>query len=262
MVRKSQVERRSTGKTPSARQRAYLHIQRRVASGHLKAGTPISEVELASELGSSRTPVREAIGQLIAEGLLEQSPTGGTLVVQLKREDILELYELREALEVYEVGKIVRMGLRRDESLQLQALVDDLLSLKNELVRSGAETLDTDQMNRFITHDLSFHAMLMSMAQNSRIQKVVNDTRLLIRIFACYRRGHAATLLEQIHREHQDLLDAMANNDAERAMQLIAAHVRTSLRDRLQDFDLGKREASMRASIPAMFDGQDDLVKR
>jgi len=237
-------------------------MQRQIASGHLKAGTPISEVELASELGSSRTPVREAIGQLIAEGLLEQSPTGGTLVVQLKREDILELYELREALEVYEVGKIVRTGLRQEEADHLKALVDDLLALKNELVGSGAETLDTDQMNRFISHDLSFHAMLMSMAQNSRIQKVVNDTRLLIRIFACYRRGHAATLLDQIHREHQDLLNAMVNHDAERAMQLIAAHVRTSLRDRLQDFDLGKREASMRASIPAIFDAHDDLVKR
>jgi len=237
-------------------------MQRQIASGHLKAGTPISEVELASELGSSRTPVREAIGQLIAEGLLEQSPTGGTLVVQLKREDILELYELREALEVYEVGKIVRTGLRQEEADHLKVLVDDLLALKNELVGSGAETLDTDQMNRFISHDLSFHAMLMSMAQNSRIQKVVNDTRLLIRIFACYRRGHAATLLDQIHREHQDLLNAMVNHDAERAMQLIAAHVRTSLRDRLQDFDLGKREASMRASIPAIFDAHDDLVKR
>jgi DNA-binding GntR family transcriptional regulator len=260
MARKSKVE--GGGRAPSARQRAYLHIQRRVASGQLKAGAAISEVELAGELGSSRTPVREAIGQLIAEGLLEQSPTGGTLVVQLTREDIIELYELREALEVYEVGKIVRMGMRPEEVDHLQKLVNDLLVLKKELDASGAEALDAYQMNRFIAHDLSFHAMLMSMAQNSRMQKVVNDTRLLIRIFACYRHGHAATLLDQIYREHQDLLDAMVNNNRDRAMQLIADHVRTSLRDRLEDFDLGKREASLRASQPAIFDGHDSLVTR
>jgi DNA-binding GntR family transcriptional regulator len=260
MSRKPNLE--SGVRAPSARQRAYLHIQRQVASGQLKAGTAISEVELAKELGSSRTPIREAIGQLIAEGLLEQSPTGGTLVVQLTREDIVELYELREALEVYEVGKIVRLGLRPEEAEQLQQLVTDLLLLKKELDASGAQALDTCQMNRFIAHDLSFHALLMSMAQNSRIQKVVNDTRLLIRIFACYRRGHAAGLLEQIYREHQDLLDAMVNNQPERAMQLIAEHVRTSLRDRLEDFDLGKRQASLRASLPAIFNAHDSLVSR
>jgi DNA-binding GntR family transcriptional regulator len=250
----------SNGQCLSARQKAYLHIQREVASGQLKAGTAISEVSLAKELGSSRTPIREAIGQLIAEGLLEQSPTGGTLVVQLKREDIVELYELREALEVYEVGKIVRMGLRPEDADRLQKLVDDFLALKNELIASGAQALDAAQMNRFITHDLSFHAMLMGMAQNSRIQKVVNDTRLLIRIFACYRRGHAVNLLEQIYSEHQNLLDAMVNNDRDRAMQLIAEHVRTSQRERLEDFDFGKREASLRASVPVIFEVRDLLV--
>jgi DNA-binding GntR family transcriptional regulator len=252
----------SGGRSLSVRQKAYLHIQRGVASGQLKAGKAISEVELAKELGSSRTPIREAIGQLIAEGLLEQSPTGGTLVVQLKREDIVELYELREALEVYEVGKIVRMGLRPEDADYLQNLVNDFLELKNELNASGARTLDANQMNRFISHDLSFHAMLMGMAQNSRIQKVVNDTRLLIRIFACYRRGHAAILLEKIYREHKDLLDAMVNNDRDRAMQLIAEHVRTSQRERLEDFDFGMREASLRASVPMIFEVRNLLGPR
>jgi DNA-binding GntR family transcriptional regulator len=100
----------------------------------------------------------------------------------------------------------------------------------------------------------------MGMAQNSRIQKVVNDTRLLIRIFACYRRGHAVNLLEQIYSEHQNLLDAMVHNDSDRAMQLIAEHVRTSQRERLEDFDFGKREASLRASIPVIFEVRDLLV--
>jgi DNA-binding GntR family transcriptional regulator len=252
----------TSAKNLSVRQRAYLHIQRCIASGQLEAGSTISEVELARELGSSRTPVREALGQLVAEGLLEQSPTGGTLVVQLEREDIIDLYELREALEVYDVGKVVRLGVRQEELDRLQSLVDGFLLLKKELDASDDPALDPEQINRFIAYDVGFHARLMSMAQNFRMQKVINDTRVLIRIFTCYRRGHDAALLDQISREHQSLLDAVVGGDSELAMRLISEHIRTSQHDRLEDFDLGKREASIRACIPAFFDIDHSLVTR
>ena len=99
---------RQGGNDLSIRERAYLHIQQLLLSGQLEAGSSVSELLLAKELGSSRTPIREAMNQLAAEGLLEQSPNGGMIVAQLGREDIIELYELREALEVYAVGKIAR----------------------------------------------------------------------------------------------------------------------------------------------------------
>ena len=96
---------RQGGADLSIRERAYLHIQQLLLSGKLEAGSSVSEQMLAKDLGSSRTPIREAMNQLAAEGLLEPSPNGGMIVTQLGREDIIELYELREALEVYAVGK-------------------------------------------------------------------------------------------------------------------------------------------------------------
>src|ERR1700712_3847581 len=90
------------------REKAYQYIQSRIADGDLPSGSAISELLLAKELGSSRTPVREALGQLVSEGLLEQTPNRGTIVVRLSREDIVDLYELREALEVYVVAKVAR----------------------------------------------------------------------------------------------------------------------------------------------------------
>ncbi len=81
------MPRRSTTHHPdsrhSVRRRAYLFIQKKIASGELKAGTLISEVALTKELGSSRTPVREAAGQLLAEGLFKLSPGGGIIVTQI-----------------------------------------------------------------------------------------------------------------------------------------------------------------------------------
>ena len=64
----------------SIREKAYLHIQQQIANGRLRAGSGISELSLAKELGSSRSPIREAMNQLAAEGLLEQNSGGGLLV--------------------------------------------------------------------------------------------------------------------------------------------------------------------------------------
>src|ERR1700743_69758 len=63
----------------SIRERAYLHIQQLLLSGKLEAGSSVSEQLLARDLGSSRTPIREAMNQLAAGGLLEQSPNGGAI---------------------------------------------------------------------------------------------------------------------------------------------------------------------------------------
>jgi len=241
-------------RTVSVRERAYLHIQQQIANGQLAAGSGISELLLAKELGSSRTPIREAMNQLAAEGLLEQSQGGGMVVAHLTREDIIELYELREALESYAVGKAASLPLRPADKDRLQYMVDAILALKEELQASGAAELNAEQMERLIACDLGFHALLMSMIQNSRIQKIINDTRLLIRIFAIHPRGHNAELLESIRQYHQQILDAVAKQDPQSAMRWLSEHIQASQRERLNEFDLRRREDSLRKNMPVFFD--------
>ena len=252
-IMKKSAERQPAG-PDSMRSKAYLHIQRKIAAGELAAGGALSELALAKELGSSRTPIREAIGQLVAEGFLEQTPNRGAVVIQLSRQDIIELYELREALEVYAVGKAAREPLRAWELERLQGLADEILVLKAELEKSGADALNQKQMHRFMVCDLSFHTLLMRMAGNARILKVVNETRLLIRIFAIRRSGHRAVELEQIQRHHCEILQAVADRQPERAMQLISDHIQISRRERLDDFDHWDGENSLRRTAPEFFD--------
>jgi DNA-binding GntR family transcriptional regulator len=237
---------------PSIRDKAYALIQRKIVSGELEAGSAVSELALAKELGSSRTPIREALGQLIAEGLLEQS-SRGALVVELSRQDIVDLYELREALESYAIGKAARHKPREADVERLQKLVDEILVLKEELDRSGKAALDPHQMHRFMGSDLAFHAFLMRLAANARIIRVVNETRLLIRIFAMRHRGHASGELERIYRQHNELLKAVAGGEPERAMGLIAEHIQNSQRERLDEFDHWEREKSLRDTVPAFY---------
>ena len=219
-------------------------------SGELRAGHTISELSLARELGVSRTQIREALGQLAAEGLLEQNPNRRPVVVKLTRQDIIELYELREALEVYAAGKAARQPARQTDLDRLQSLINDIGSLKEELDRSGNPALGREQMQRFVAYDLSFHTLLIRLAANARISKVVNETRLLIRIFAMPRQGHDGSLLEQIHRQHGEVLRAVTNHEPERAMSQISEHIQTSLRERLEEYDHWEVETSLRESLP------------
>jgi DNA-binding GntR family transcriptional regulator len=237
----------------SMRERAYAYIQRKIAAGDLKPEVPISELVLAKELDMSRTPVREALSQLVAEGLLEQTPNRGTLVVQLKRQDIIELYELREALEVYSARKAAQLQLRAIDLQRWQDFSDEILHLKGELEKSRKPILNGEQMHRFVASDLSFHNMLMRMAVNERIVKVVNETRLLIRIFAIERPGYDALTLEKIHQQHRAIIQAVAGHDPELATQLLTQHIRTSLDERLDAYDVWERETSLQKNIPIFF---------
>lgn len=236
--------------TGSLRERAYNHIQRAIASGELLPDTVISEVVLARQLKMSRTPVREAINQLVAEGLLEQTPNRGTVVVRLKRQDVIDLYELREALEVYAARKAAQMTLRPTDLQRWEQFSNDILALRDELRQSGEATLNREQMRRFITSDLSFHNMLMHMSVNARILKVLNDTRLLIRIFGMERPGYDETTLERIHHQHSSIIAAVKSRELETASQILSQHIKTSLEERLQAYDVWEREISFQKSLP------------
>ena len=238
----------------SIREKAYLHIQRKIASGELKAGQAVSELAVANELGISRTPVREALGQLASEGILEQSPNRRATVMKLTRKDIIELYELREALEVYVVGKVARQPVRPVDLDRLQTLADAILPLKDELEQPGKSELDEEQMRRFVADDFRFHTLLLRLAANDRILKVATETRLMIRIFAMRRQGHGVPLLEDIHRRHAEVVRAIAEQDPQGAMRAVSEHIQVSLHERLDDFDHWEIENSLRQSLPYFFD--------
>lgn len=257
MPLRQKIQAHSRVRSGSIREKAYVHIQGCIANGTLAAGSGISELLLAKELKSSRAPIREAMHQLAAEGLLEQNPSGGMVVAQLKREDIIELYELREALEVYAVGKVARMGMHPSDKLRLQHLVDEVAELRSELEKANRGALNSSEMERFIACDLGFHALLMSMANNSRLQKIVSDTRLLIRVFAIRRAGHDRAMLKRIQHYHQKILDSVAKQQPENAMTLLAEHIRASERERLDEYDRWKREGALRQSVRGLFGSRE-----
>jgi DNA-binding GntR family transcriptional regulator len=247
-MNKNRNARERTDNSPM-RDKVYRWVQRKILAGELRGGDVISELSLSNELGISRTPVREALGQLVAEGLLQQSPNRRPAVVKLTRQDIIELYELREALEVYAVGKAARNQVPPADLQRLQGLADQTLAISAELERLGKEVLDVDQMHRFGAYDRAFHTLLMKIAANAKILKAVNETRVMIQIFAMRRQGHDVPTLQRIHREHCEVLRAVAEKRPERAMQTIAEHIQNSLKERLDEYDQTELEASLQEHL-------------
>ena len=220
----------------SRRQLAYDHILRRLLAGGFLGGSALHEIPLAKEIGISRTPVREAIGQLVAEGVLHESPGRGAAFIEPNRREIIELYELREALEVFAVRKAARHGISGKESETLGELVKEIRDCRLLLEKSRKPALRGQLLERFLAADFRFHALLLQSAGNERIAKAAANTRLLIRIFAMRREHHSASLLKQIEVFHRDILEAVRRGDVEQAGRLLGEHIRLSLEERLAEY--------------------------
>jgi DNA-binding GntR family transcriptional regulator len=236
-----------------ARERAYLCVQQKIADREISAGNALSEVALAAELNLSRTPVHEAIRQLLGEGLLEQDSNGSIIVVRLSRQDFVELYELREVLEAHAVSKIAKRPLDGKDLERLQALAGEIKALRNQLIKSGKKRLNDAQMKQFEMADISFHSFLMSIAENAVALKFFSKVRYLIRIFAARHAGHDAEALARVHKEHLDLIHAIAEGDVDQALQAVSRHVQASQQERLKEYSNWEREALLRNQIHDYF---------
>jgi DNA-binding GntR family transcriptional regulator len=117
--------------------------------------------------------------------------------------------------------------------------------IMRSLKKSGKRELNPEQMAEFSAIDMKFHALLVLSTQNVRMQKIVADTRVLVRIFAMRHNGHDLSMLEKIHRQHVAIAQAVVKGRAEEAAALLSEHIQTSLKERLEEFDLWKRESAM-----------------
>jgi DNA-binding GntR family transcriptional regulator len=235
----------SSEQAQSMQDKAYLHVLSKLLSGELRAGTPISEVSLARELGTSRTPLREALRRLVAEGFIRQIPNRGSIVAEFSKRDVAELYELREALEVFAVGQAAEHTLRSADLEALRQLVKEITVLRDELIHSGAAELTVVQLKRFVQADMNFHATLVRAAANRRILKVFADTRLLLNIFAMRRRGHTVAVLDDVLRYHSQVLEAVQRGDPDSARRLLSEHIQVSKQERLHEYDEWERETAI-----------------
>jgi DNA-binding GntR family transcriptional regulator len=202
-------------------QRVHEHLREEILANRLTAGTELQETALAAELGVSRGPVREAIGRLAAEGLVVVRPRRGAIVRSLTKDEFIEAYEVREALEV--------MAAR----LATARLGNEGLARLESLTTAMEQHAERDEVDAFFEANAAFHASLVEAAGNSRLREMYAQ---LLGQMNRYRRRSLALRgsLQQSVAEHRAILAALESGDPDRAAQLVSDHIRVPQR-RLQE---------------------------
>ena len=194
-------------------QRVYRHLREEILSDRLPPGTELSEVALSKVLEISRGPIREAMGRLAAEGLITVRPRRRAEVRSLTPQELIDAYEVREALEVL----AVRLAVPRVTEADLARL--------DQLIDQMADHVKANAIGDFFAVNVEFHETLCELSGNSKLQEVHH------RLEGEIGRFQARTLalrgsLDGSLTEHRAILAAIRLRDVEEAAALTAAHVR------------------------------------
>lgn len=204
----------------SAVRRAVLErLRQAIRVGELPGGTRLLQTQLAEQLGVSRMPVRDAIGDLVAEGLATSTPTGGAVVSTLTPEDMRDVYAVRACLEE-EAIRIVAANPPPGIVDQLQGIVQRAQPLVESVAAEQAMVLDRD-----------FHWAIYRAADNRFLEMALTPMWAQVE-----RIMHAILAMPQylpiVWEEHQTIVDAIAAGDPEGAAVMTLGHVRQAA-DRL-----------------------------
>lgn len=196
---------------------AYEQLRQEIIDWVLKPGTLLGEIETAERIGVSRTPIREALARLAAEGLVAAS--GRTAIVApLSHKHVVELFELREALET----QAARLAARRRDPERFAALLTEF--------RRGPEEGQPLDGRRpyFLSSELD--SAIDEAADSRYLRSALEDIRGQIARVRFHARSNADRL-SQATFEHTQIVEAILEGDEVFAAQVTAVHLRNSLAD-------------------------------
>ncbi|SHJ36865.1 transcriptional regulator, GntR family [Ruegeria lacuscaerulensis ITI-1157] len=197
---------------------AYERLLAEIRNGQLLPGDRLRETELAERLGVSRTPVREAIRQLEADGLVAHLPRIGASVRRLDYAEVMELYEMRAVLE----GTAARLAARAASDIELE----ELAAIDGDLANAtdGAEAFRLNRM---------FHAALLDAAKNRFLHRSMTALQKALMILGPTTLAESDRL-EAAKEEHAVVLAAIRARDGAAAEARMRAHIEASQRARLR----------------------------
>ena len=230
-LKSSPIESPESTKTRS--DHVFQVLQADITKGKIKPGTKISETDLANTYGMSRGPLREALNRLESRGLIERIPHVGARVVSLNLEELLEIYQVREALEGL-ACRLAADNMGEQEIAQLQSLLSK---------HHNDSEIQTGQAYFQKEGDFDFHHLIITGAKNQHLEKqLLGDMYHLLRMYR-YQCSLSEGRPQKALKEHMAILDAIADKDGDLAEMLMRKHIRQA-RDNISkqykqtDFDL------------------------
>lgn len=204
--------------TGALKRTAYDELKRRLMAGEYAPGALVSERRLAQELGMSKTPVHAALERLEAERFVAAAPQQGFVVLDLSVEEIVDHYELREAIEGFVLRRLAGR-LTPEQAAQLK-----------ENLRQQDEAVQAEDTQRTLELDSEMHLMLCRFFGNRQINNVMLHQRdrihrVILRVWE-----HDRERLAKSPKEHRRLVNAVIKGDGELAASLLAKHLEAGKR--------------------------------
>ena len=200
------------------REKVYEYLREGILNGKIKPGDRLVESDLADRIGTSRTPVREALHTLEREGLVESLHRIGYVVRPISELEVSELCEIRLSLEAL----ALRWALSKDPEGLAHAMRENL-SLCEQRVAAG-------DLKAFGEMDAQFHDLISRTADSSRLMEMTNSIRrymLRYRIQSIYTQDNVGRAIAG----HKTVLKAIEDGDKKAAQRALSAHIRQSKKD-------------------------------
>ncbi len=194
---------------PNLTELTYRSIKEKLLDGSFREGTRLTEEQLASQLGISKSPVREALNRLESEGLIAIEARRGAFVREFSRKEVSDLYDFREVLELH--------------SIAAAEIVPELLSQMEESIERTKTFLALGDKAKHIEEDLRFHALIAFASGNSEFVRVfqnIQQKSLLCRYKTYHLSGSTAPI------SHGKIYDALRRHDREAATWAMREHIR------------------------------------
>lgn len=194
--------------------RVYQALKHKAITFDFRPGDRLNEVELAAELQTSRTPLREALNRLSAEGFVSLSDKPGFYWRQLNAEEVFDLYEARLAIET--AG--ARLAAQRASDEDLRALLDMVARPESEITAASTEEL--------LARDEIFHMRIADISGNREFGRLLANIHERIYFVRAVARDQRRASVEA---EHREIAQALVDRDGDKAVKLMIAHIEQRL---------------------------------
>lgn len=194
------------------REIVYEELKKLILTGKITPGTRMMEVEMAEELGVSRTPVREAIRKLEREGLVNIEPRKGAYAASMTKRDMVDILEVRQTMEGL-AAQFAAERMTKEQIEDLQKVSEDF----NNAVKAG-------DMGEMIRQDTLFHHLIVEGTGNKLLKEMVEQLQELVLRFR-YLYYDDFRRAEKMPDEHKEILEGIIKKDGIRARDAADYHI-------------------------------------
>lgn len=200
------------------RRKAYFYLREQILSGEIGPHQRLIEAKIAKEIGTSRTPVREALHTLEMEGLLESIPRVGYKVRTLSDREVDEICQIRTAIETLAAG----WAIEKDHKKLVNNLRENIAAMEQQVTRG--------EVRAFVDFDAQFHEIIAGLSGSKRLLELAQTLRrhmLSYRVQSIYVADNVLRAIEG----HKAILAAIAKHDQKAVAEAIERHLEQSKRD-------------------------------